>query len=347
MISEPYISVIIVSWNALETIQRCLPSVANTDHDSFEIVFVDNASQDESVSWVKEHFPAIRIVNHPENWAFCKGNNRAVPFARGEVLVFLNNDVEVPTNWLSPIIDCFQNDQTVAAAQPKLHQFVDRDQFEYAGAAGGFLDKNGYPFTRGRIFETLEKDSGQYDDDVELFWASGTCLVIRKNLFLDTGGFEESFFMHMEEIDLCWRLKRAGHRIVLIPKSIVFHMGGASLSSQSSQKHYLNFRNNLLMLYRNLPPSEWRVVLARRIVLDSLAILRALLAGQFKAGFAIIRAYVSAFRMKATHENIRPLKSQPVAPLPYRGSIIWDYFIAGRKRFSDLDQGLFKPSDRR
>ena len=208
--------------------------MAHTNHDSFEILFVDNASDDGSAAWVKEQFPFITIVQHPENWAFCKGNNKAVPYAKGEILLFLNNDVEVPTNWLTPIGNRFQDDPTIAAAQPKLHQFVDRDAFEYAGAAGGFLDKNGYPFARGRIFDSLEKDDGQYDNaENDIFWASGTCLAVRKNLFVALGGFEESFFMHMEEIDLCWRIHSAGYRIVLIPKSVVYHMGGASLASKA------------------------------------------------------------------------------------------------------------------
>jgi len=325
-----------VSWNALDTIQKCLPSVAATQYDSFEILFVDNASDDESVAWVRGQFPEINIIQHPENWAFCRGNNEAVSHAKGDVLVLLNNDVEVSPDWLTPIANRFKEDPEVAAAQPKLHQFNQRDLFEYAGAAGGFLDRNGYPFTRGRIFDTLEQDSGQYDDSNDLFWASGTCLAVRKDIFEQLGGLEESFFMHMEEIDLCWRIRSAGFRIVLIPESVVYHIGGASLSKQSSQKHFLNFRNNLLMLYRNLPPPEWRKVLVRRILLDTAAVGRSFLSLQFGQGFAILRAYAAAHRMKKAQKDIRPKKGQYVAPLPYRGSIVWDYFILNRKRFSDL-----------
>lgn len=343
--STPYISVVIVSWNALDTIKKCLPSVAATKHESFEILFVDNNSQDESVKWVRDSFPEIRIVSHPENWAYCKGNNQAVPHARGEVLVLLNNDVEVPVDWLNSISSLFQTDPTVAAAQPKILQFENRTLFEYAGAAGGFLDRDGYPFTRGRVFETVEKDDGQYDDDTDLFWASGTCLAVRKSIFEELGGFEESFFMHMEEIDLCWRIKAKGHRIALVPESRVYHIGGASLSNQSSQKQYLNFRNNLLMLYRNLPKSKWRFVLCRRMVLDSVAALRSFVGGKPRHGFAVFRAYRDAFRMKRSLQRSLQStfsESQAFAPLPYQGSIVWDYFVKNRKRFSELPKDLFR-----
>lgn len=234
------------------------------------------------------------------------------------------------------------SDDSVGAAQPKLHQFGDREAFEYAGAAGGFLDKNGYPFARGRIFESLEQDTGQYDNARDIFWASGTCLAVRKQLFTHLGGFEESFFMHMEEIDLCWRIKSLGFRIVLIPESVIYHMGGASLSDQSSRKHFLNYRNNLLMLYRNLPSKQWRFLLLRRMGLDLAAIGKAVLTGQPSFGWAILRGYAAAFRLKSNHNAFRPSKHQRTAPLPYRGSIVWDYFITGKKHFSDLDSHLFE-----
>ena len=336
----PYISVVIVSWNALDTIKRCLPSVAATQHKSFEILFVDNSSQDQSVEWIRQTYPEIRIVSHPENWAYCKGNNRAVEHARGEVLVLLNNDVEVPPTWLDAIETTFRAAPDVGAAQPKIHQFTNRSLFEYAGAAGGFLDKDGYPFTRGRIFETIEEDHGQYDAPDDLFWASGTCLVIRKALFQHLGGFEEAFFMHMEEIDLCWRLRSLGHRIVLIPESVVYHIGGASLSNQSSWKHYLNFRNNLLMLYRNLPPAVWRKVFLRRCVLDSIALLKSLLSLQPRHALAILRAYKDALGMMKSFSHHRPLPGA-APPLPYQGSIVFDYYLKGRKHFSSLPKNRF------
>ena len=338
--SAPYISVVIVSWNALETIKKCLPSVAATQHTSFEVLFVDNASQDESVEWIQHTYPDIRIVSHPENWAYCKGNNRAVEHARGELLVLLNNDVEVPPTWLDAIDATFRSNPDVGAAQPKIHQFNNRSMFEYAGAAGGFLDKDGYPFTRGRIFDTVEEDHGQYDTPQDLFWASGTCLVIRKALYQQLNGFEEAFFMHMEEIDLCWRLRSLGHRIVLIPESVVYHIGGASLSNQSSRKLYLNFRNNLLMLYRNLPAAMWKKVFLRRCFLDCIALLKALLSLRPRHALAILSAYKDALRMMKSYSHFRPLPGAAI-PLPYQGSVIIDYYLKGRKHFSSLPASQF------
>ena len=349
----PYISILIVSWNALETVKKCLPSVVQTEYDSYEIIFVDNASTDGSVAWVEQQFPDVRIVKHPENWAFCKGNNEAVPFAHGEVLVFLNNDVEVPPNWLTPIANKFKTDSTVGAAQPKIMQFNHRDRFEYAGAAGGFIDRDGFPFARGRIFDTLEEDKGQYDLQEDIFWASGTCLAVRAPLFIQLGGFETTFFMHMEEIDLCWRIKTAGYRIVLIPKSKVFHIGGASLAAQSPRKHFLNFRNNLLMLRRNLPSQTWKSVYKRRLFLDSLAALKMLATLNLASARAVFRAHREAKHMAAAVQHMKPAQvlnemgqngdamNRTYLPLPFSGSIVWHYYIRRRMHFTDLPKDKF------
>ncbi len=341
---EIRVSIIIVSWNALDIVKRCLPSVTRTDFDGFEIIFADNASTDGSTTWVESEFPGVRVVRHPENWGFARGNNEAARHARGEIIVLLNNDVEVPPGWLSPIVAHLDENSDVGAAQPKLHEFDKRDHFEYSGAAGGFLDRHGYPFARGRIFDTLEEDKGQYDSTSEIFWASGTCLVIRRSLWERFSGLEESFFMHMEEIDLCWRIRSAGYRIVCVTESVVYHFGGASLAQGSPQKTYLNFRNNLLMLYRNLPPKEWRRIFAARLVLDGIAILRALLTLKPREGWAILRAYAAVHRMKSQFSNAPPERS---ALLPYRGSIVFDYFLRGRKHFSDLRPDKFHDQDSR
>jgi len=345
---EIRVSIIIVSWNALEIVKRCLPSVTRTDFDGFEIIFADNASTDGSASWVESEFPEIRVVRNPENWGFARGNNEAARHARGEIIVLLNNDVEVPPGWLTPIVAHLDENSNVGAAQPKLHQFDKREHFEYSGAAGGFLDRHGYPFARGRIFDTLEADSGQYDGTYqgtsEIFWASGTCLVIRRSLWERFFGLEESFFMHMEEIDLCWRIRSAGYQIVCVTDSVVYHMGGASLAQGSPQKTYLNFRNNLLMLYRNLPANKWRRVFAARLVLDGTAILRAFLTLKPGDGWAILRAYVAAHRMKSQFANA---PHEGSAPLPYTGSIVLDYFLRGRKHFSELPQDKFHRQDSR
>ena len=326
------VSIIIVSWNALELLQRCLPSVVATDFDGFEIILADNASSDGSANWVREHLPTVRIVRHPENWGFARGNNEAVRHALGDLIVLLNNDVEVPSDWLRPIIERFDQVPGLGAAQPKLHQFDARDTFEYSGAAGGFLDRWGYPFARGRVFDTLEKDVGQYDGSRDIFWASGTCLAVRKTVWEASGGLEEAFFMHMEEIDLCWRIRRTGWTIECVTESEVYHIGGGSLPAGNPRKTYLNFRNNLLMLYRNLPTGQWLLILMVRLLLDGVAALRALLTGQPREAWAIVRAYASAHRMRTLIED----PGLPYVSLPYKGSIVLDYFLRGTKRFQDL-----------
>jgi len=327
------VSIIIVSWNALDLLKRCLPSVVATVFDGFEIILADNASTDGSAEWVRNAFPNVEIVRHPENWGFAKGNNAAVPHAKGDLIVLLNNDVEVPENWLSPIVSRFEAHPDLGAAQPKLHQFDQRTHFEYSGAAGGFLDRWGYPFARGRVFDVLEEDTGQYDPVREIFWASGTCLVVRRDIWNRLGGLEEAFFMHMEEIDLCWRIHRLGYRIECVTESEVYHIGGGSLPAGNPRKTYLNFRNNLLMLYRNLPRGAWWRTLLVRSMLDSLAALRALLGGNARDAWAIVRAYRGAHRMK---NEVALGDDLPHIALPYQRSIVVDHFLRGKKRYQDL-----------
>lgn len=334
--SHPRVSIVIVTWNALPLLKQCLPSVVATDYPNFEIVLADNASEDGSAEWVAATYPAIKVVRHPENWAFCKGNNEAIPHTTGDYIVLLNNDVEVPPDWLTPLVDHMEHQPDVGAIQPKLLQYDDRSCFEYAGGSGGFLDRYGYPFTRGRIFFTLEPDEGQYDDARDIFWATGAALMLRRSAIDKTGLLDERFFMHMEEIDLCWRLQRHGYRIRVEPSSIVYHIGGASLPQGNPRKTYLNFRNNLLLLYKNLPPVRWRTTFPQRAVLDGLAMLRALAGGQGKEFAAILRAYWHAHKMKGAYRTQRPTADEPNVFPPYRGSIVWDYFARQRKRFQDL-----------
>jgi len=316
--------------------------VVATDYPDLEIILADNASTDGSAEWVAEHFPSVRVVRHPENWAFCRGNNEAIPHTTGEFIVLLNNDVEVPAGWLHPLVEVMLSEPDVAAVGPKLLQYTRRDRFEYAGAAGGFLDRDGYPFARGRIFNTLESDLGQYDEPRDVFWISGAAIVLRRTALEKVGLLDEQFYMHMEEIDLCWRLKRAGFRIRSIPQSVAYHIGGSSLPKGDARKTYLNFRNNLLMLYKNLPPGVWRRTFARRVLLDGAAAVRALLTGSGGDASAIVRAYADAHRMSKAYRHSRPGASEtPVLP-PYRGSIVADYFLRGRRHFSDLPERLFR-----
>lgn len=339
--SEPLVSVVIVSWNAIDTVKRCLPSVIESTYSRLEIIFADNASSDGSSEWIESNYPSVKIVRHPENWAFCKGNNEAVRHASGKYVVLLNNDVEVSFEWLQPLVATLESDPSIAAVQPKLLDFSDRTRFEYAGGAGGFLDKNGYPFTRGRLFFTIEEDTGQYDDERDIFWATGAAVMIRKDLYDQLGGLDERLFMHMEEIDLCWRLQRKGYRIVCNPDSHVFHIGGASLAKGSSQKVYLNYRNNLLVLYKNLPKRVWPRVLLKRVLLDGIAVLRALFLFRPGESFAILRAFLGAHRMKKMMREERPGANEKSVLPSYEGNIVIDYFVKGRRLFKDLPAEKF------
>jgi GT2 family glycosyltransferase len=340
----PRVSIIIVSWNALPLLRQCLPSVVATDYPELEIVLADNASTDGSAEWVRQTFPQVKIVRHPENWRFCRGNNEALPHATGELVLLLNNDVEVPPGWLRPLVAEMMADDRVAAVQPKLLQHADRTRFEYAGASGGFLDSFGYPFTRGRLFFTLEPDEGQYDDARDILWASGAALLLRRRAIDEVGLFDERFVMHMEEIDLCWRLWRAGWRVRVAPASTVYHIGGASLPQGNPQKAYLNFRNSLLTLHKNLSPARFRRVLPGRAALDLLAMSRALAGGNVDEARAIARAYRDFGRLAAGGTDARAGEDAG-SPPRYRGSIVLDYFLRGRKTFRQLPASRFQRAE--
>ena len=340
--SAPRVSIIIVSWNALPLLKQCLPSVVATDYPNLEIILADNASTDGSAEWVRSAFPSVKVVRHPENWLFCRGNNAALPHASGEYVMLLNNDVEVPPGWLRPLVRSMENHPMAGAIQPKLLQYDDRTRFEYAGGAGGYLDRFGYPFTRGRVFFTMEDDHGQYDDPRDIFWATGAAILLRRSALEEVETLDERFEMHMEEIDLCWRLHRAGYRVLAEPASTVYHIGGGSLPQGSPRKAYYNFRNSLLMLYKNLPPAEWRKVFPVRIALDGLAAVRALASGRPKEAAAILRAYRDAHRMRRHYTDQRPGSNEESVRPPYRGSIVLDYFVRNRKHFHDLPADRFR-----
>ena len=326
-----------MTWNGLGLLQRFLPSVLASTYPALEVVVADNASADGSADWLAAEHPGVRVVRHPDNWLFARGNNAAVPAATGDLLLFLNNDVEVPPGWIEPLVAAVQAD--VAAVQPKLLQHGDRSMFEYAGAAGGFLDRDGIPFTRGRLFSTLEPDRGQYDAARDVDWACGAALLVRRDAFDAAGGFDERFGMHQEEIDLCWRLRRAGWRVRAEPASEVYHLGGASLPQGDPRKAFLNYRNGLAMLSKNLPDAHLRPALRRRRALDAAAAARALASGRPDEARAIRRAW-SAFRdWLPTLE--RPAAGEPVVRPSYRGSVIVDHFARRRQRFSDLPPGRF------
>lgn len=337
----PFFSIIIVSWNALPHLKNYLPSVAATEYPNFEIILADNASEDGSKAWVREHYPKVKIATFDQNYGYCGGNNRAVPHAEGDILLFLNNDVRVEPDWLHGLAECFQKDPQVAAVQPKMLADEQPEYFEYAGAAGGFLDKFGYPFCRGRIFETIEQDQGQYDNETDILWASGAALAVRKEVFEELGRFDEDFDFHMEEIDLCWRLWNAGYKVQFCPQSTVYHLGGGSMSMESPRKVYYNYRNNLRMLWKNSSSDSlyWRFL--GRYGLDIVAAFRTLFFGEWKELNAIIRAHVhfwesfgSTYEKREKLQRRRKVKSDPPTLLPI--SIIAEYFLKGKKFFSEI-----------
>lgn len=314
-----------------------LPSVVQTDYENFEIILADNASNDGSMEWVKENFPSVTIASFDDNYGYTGGNNRAVSFASKELLLFLNNDVKVDPNWLKGLNALFESDLQIAAAQPKILSYEQPDYFEYAGAAGGYLDNLGYPFCRGRLLDTFEKDKGQYDSEVDITWASGAALAIKKEVFDELGGFDEDFEFHMEEIDLCWRVINRGYTIKFTPESEVYHLGGGSLPMGSSRKVYYNFRNNLFMLWKNLPSSQLWYKIVFRLTLDQIAALRSLVSGRPSEFFTIVKAHIHFFYGLAKVQKKRKLvirNSNTTVLQPF--SLVWKYFIRGKRKYPEL-----------
>jgi len=337
------VSVIILNWNGRHLLEECLPSVVDSSYPNLEIIVADNGSTDGGPDWVEATFPSVKIVRHPANWGFCRGNNEAVYHATGDYIVFLNNDVEVTPDWLQPLVACMETHEQVGAVQPKLLDRESRSLFEYAGGSGGFLDILGYPFTRGRIFFTLEEDHGQYDEGRTIFWATGAAIMMRKSALDLVGLLDERFEFHMEEIDLCWRMARAGFKIRVEPKSQVYHVGGASLPRGSPRKTYYNFRNSLLMLYKNLPAGHRLNLFTLRVIVDLLALVRTLFEGHMKDAGAICRAYRDCLKMISLYRPLRPRRGERCVLPTYRRSVVIDYFVLRRKRFTDLPARRFRP----
>jgi len=340
----PFFSIIIVSWNALDHLKTYLSSVAETNYPNYEIILADNASTDGSREWVQEHFPTVRIATFDRNYGYCGGNNRAVPHANGDILLFLNNDVRVEPNWLHGLANCFQQDSNIAAAQPKMLSDEQPTHFEYAGAAGGFLDRWGYPFCRGRIFDTVEEDLGQYDDETDIFWASGAALAVRKDIFNELGGFDEDFEFHMEEIDLCWRIWNAGLGVRFCPESTVYHLGGGSMPMGSPRKVYYNYRNNLRMLWKNCSEETLLQRFWGRYLLDFIAAGKTLLSGDWSDLKAIFRAHRHFWRhFRATHEKRRQLqqnrKRKGDPKTLFSLTLVNEYFIKKHTTFDEITQG--------
>ena len=328
------IAVVILNWNGEALLERFLPSVLEYSKGT-DIYVVDNASTDGSVEYVAQHYPNINIIQNSSNGGFAKGYNEGLQHVKADVYCLLNSDVEVTPDWLEPIQNTFSTQPEAAIVQPKILDLMRKDHFEYAGAAGGFLDKFGYPFCRGRIFQTIEKDEGQYDDIREVFWATGACMFIKSDVFWSLGGFDEDYFAHQEEIDLCWRAQNAGHKVFYVGHSHVYHLGGSTLSNMNPKKTFLNFRNSLYSITKNLPRRQaWPIVFIR-LLLDAIAALRFIFQLKFDHCFAILRAHFSFYgnfiKMYRKREKANFILKYYVAT-----SIVWSYFVHQIKNFNIL-----------
>ena len=343
------LAVVILNWNGIDMLLKYLPSVIQCSKgEGIDVIVADNASTDDSVNILHSEFPNVRIIQLDKNYGFAEGYNRALGQVEAEYYLLLNSDVEIKQQgWLNPMLSYMDNHPDVAVCQPKLLKLFNEDSmfaknnvFEYAGAAGGFIDRYGYPYCRGRIFATVEEDKGQYDEIVLLMWATGAAMMVRSKLYWAAGGLDKKFFAHMEEIDLCWRIRIMGYKIVCVTDSIVFHLGGATLHQGNPKKTYLNFRNNLVMLYKNLPESELNSVLQMRRVLDFIAALQSLLNGDFANMVAIFKAYKDFKKMKLSYKEIRygiqTNRRQSSLPDHTSISILWQYYIKGRRTFDRI-----------
>lgn len=328
-------AVIILNWNGSTMLRKFLPSVLDGTADA-EVVVADNGSSDDSLSVLEAEFPSVRTIVLDKNYGFAEGYNKAIEAVDAEYVVLLNSDVETPKGWLWPLVEYMDANPDCAACQPKLLAYHDKKRFEYAGGSGGFIDRFGYPFCRGRVFGTVEEDHGQYDDVCDVHWATGACMMVRRNIYIRCGGLDARFFAHNEEIDLCWRMRLYGHRIVCIPKSCVYHVGGGTLPQGNPRKTYLNFRNNLTMLYKNLPAAELKSVMRWRTLLDYVALTQALLKMNFGDVKAILKARRDFNGWKAEYAPVRDAiqknaKTDASIVAPY--SVLWRYYVLGKKTY--------------
>jgi GT2 family glycosyltransferase len=331
------LSVVILGWNGIKYLQQFLPSVVSySSHPDYEVVYIDNCSSDESVAYVRMHHPSVRIIINPSNDGFAGGYNLGLSQLDSEYYLLLNQDVEVTAGWLEPMLDTARRHQA-AAVQPKLRAYYSRADFEYAGASGGYVDWLGYAFCRGRIFDHIETDTGQYQDEQEIFWASGAAMLVRSDLYWQVGGLDADFFAHQEEIDLCWRIKNLGYKIYVQPQAIVYHVGGGSLPQGNPRKTFLNFRNNLLMMVKNLPHAELAWKLPLRIILDVLAAMWSAAKNRNLKDFgAILKAHWAFYKMLPATFGKRKLIASKHPNLLYPKSVVWAYFIQGKRKFTEL-----------
>lgn len=335
------VAVVILNWNGKNFLEQFLQRVIDYSKDVAEIIVADNNSSDDSVVYLQENFPEVRIIQNEINGGFAKGYNDALSQVEADYYILLNSDIEVTPHWIQPVIELMETDPEIAACQPKLMSYYERENFEYAGAAGGFIDKYGYPFCRGRLFQTLEADGGQYDDVTEIFWATGACIFIRSETYHKLGGLDERFFAHMEEIDFCWRAKIAGHKIMFCPDSTVYHIGGGTLPKKSWRKTYLNMRNNNIMLYKNIPENRLRKVFMARLFLDGVAAIKFLFDGGIMDMFAVVKAHWKFFFMLPELRRERWAREPEAVSKIYQRNLVTEYFILRKKTFGELNKDLF------
>jgi GT2 family glycosyltransferase len=328
------IAIVILNWNGESLLDQFLPSITQFSAGA-DIYVADNASTDNSIAFIKEHYPEIRIIQNHTNGGYAKGYNDALKFIDSEILCLLNSDVEVSQNWLEPILKTFEEFPEAAIIQPKILDLNNKDYFEYAGAAGGFIDQLGYPFCRGRIFQALERDTHQYDDIKEIFWATGACMFIKNKVFHELGGFDEDYFAHQEEVDLCWRAKNKGYKVYYVGMSHVFHLGGSTLSNMNPKKTYLNFRNSLFSITKNLPRKKAIPIIFFRLLLDGIAGFRFIFQLKFQHCWAILRAHLSFYRQFGKMYKKRE-KNNFINKYYATRSIVWSHFVYQVRKFNTL-----------
>ncbi|TCC85788.1 glycosyltransferase family 2 protein [Pedobacter hiemivivus] len=334
----PSVAVVILNWNGKALLEQFLPSVVKSVYPNLQLIVGDNASTDDSIAFVKANYPDVKVIVNDHNYGFAEGYNRLLAQVEADYYVLLNSDVEVPENWIQPVIDAMEMDDKVAVAQPKIKWQKNKSQFEYAGAAGGYLDLHAFPFCRGRLFDTVEIDTNQYNDQIEVFWASGAALFIKSKYWKEVAGLDQDFFAHMEEIDLCWRIKNLGYKVIYCPTAEVYHVGGATLDANSPHKTYLNFRNNLILMQKNLPANDAYFRIFIRMSLDFVAWIHFLLQGKTDFAWAINRAHYHFLCSLQKNGAKRSDKQIPFLKHTgqYPSSIIWAYFVKKIRFFSQL-----------
>lgn len=335
---NPKVAIVILNWNGRKYLAQFLPSVISSTYSNFEIVIADNASTDDSIAFLRSEFPNVKIIQLSENYGFAKGYNEALKQVNSDYYVLLNSDVEVKPDWIEPVIQLMERDRSIGVCQPKILMYDDKTKFEYAGGAGGWLDYLGYPFARGRIFDICEEDEGQYDSTEPVFWASGAAMFVRSEIYHQLNGLDEHFFAHQEEIDFCWRVQLAGHKVYACPKSVVYHVGGGTLPKGNKTKVFLNFRNNLIMLSKNLPKAQswWKIPV--RIVLDTISAFKSLFEGEGNYFVAVFDAHVGFVKWYySKRRKVLPRRYGRITLTGwYSKSVVWAHFVRGKKKFNEI-----------